>query len=59
MSMADGHTAAEALSVIWLRCLQNQHEGRLVNTHPPPQAPVIWQTEMWAVGQNEVLLIQA
>lgn len=41
MSMADGHTAAEALSLIWLRCFQNQHEGRLINTHPHPQAPVI------------------
>lgn len=41
MSMADGHTAADALSLIWLRCLQNQHEGRLRNTYPHPQAPVI------------------
>ena len=39
MSMADGYTAIQALSLIWIKCLQNQHEGRLINTHP--QAPVI------------------
>lgn len=36
MSMADEHTAAEALPLIWQRCLQTQHEGRLRNTHPSP-----------------------
>lgn len=41
MSMAEGHTAAEALSLIWLRCLQNEQKGKLRNTHPPPKAPVI------------------
>lgn len=59
MSMADGYTAVQALSLIWIKCLQNEHEGRLINTHPHPQAPVIWLTEMWAMDQNKVLLIQA
>lgn len=59
MSMADGYTAVQVFSLIWIKCLQNQHEGRLIITHPYPQAPVIWQTEMWATGQNKVLLIQA
>lgn len=41
MSMADGYTAVQALSLIWINCLQNQHEGRLIYIHPHPQAPVI------------------
>jgi len=56
MSMSDVHTAVQALSLNWIKSLQNQHEGRLINTHS--QAPVIWWTEVWAVGQNEALLIQ-
>lgn len=44
MGMADGYTAVPVLSLTWIKCLQNQHEGRLTNTQCHPQAPVIWRS---------------